>query len=248
METVLLACTFAAFVLSVTGAPTQELEEAQLRQYPEDYQYLRQARSQYAPQYITPCAAAAAAAAAAGSIHMPTYAAPYHLNMPSYAAPHYGHGGLHYRSVDEQMAEPEMLAFSDMDQFQHGQAMMMDHVPMSRASYGAPISSAGSGLALNGPALTSAGGPAYGIFPNANIGGCNVPLLFSCSPSISSGRMMDAQPQIPPTTPIASGNSYRLVEQQPHHYLHESSEELQEHHLEQHLEPVHQTSHAVQSH
>ncbi|XP_075992852.1 uncharacterized protein LOC142987800 [Anticarsia gemmatalis] len=238
METALLACVFAAFALTVTGAPTYPESEEQLdRQYSDNYQYLREARSQYAPQYVTPCAAAAAAAAAQ-SVHLPAFAAPYHLSAPGYNLPQYGYRIPHYRSVDEQLAEPEILAFSDMDQLQH--AFGPAHLPMAR--YGSPGASVSSGLALNGGALTVASGPAYGVFPNANVAGCNIPLLFSCSPSISSGHLVESSHG----AASAIANSYRHVEEQPHQDVaYESSEVTSSH---QHLEPAHETGHVRSLH
>ncbi|CAB3255358.1 unnamed protein product [Arctia plantaginis] len=243
MELIILACAFAAYPLVISGAPTYtESEEAQLaKQYSEDYQYLREPRSKIPLQYVTPCAAAAAAAAA---LHRPSYVSPYNYNMNRFQPSQYGYGVPHYRSVEEQMAEPEMLLFSDTDQIQHDQAMMMDHNPMAR--FGAalpPISPVSSGYALNGPALTSVSGPAYGIFPNANVGGCDVPLLFSCSPSISSGRIIESRGHISPVT----GNSYRLAEEQRH--LEQSIQEPLESQekMEKQTNPVHKTSHLQQT-
>lgn len=45
-----------------------------------------------------------------------------------------------------------------------------------------------SGYGASGLALASHG-PAVGVFPHANVGGCNVPILLSCSPSIVSGHL-----------------------------------------------------------
>ncbi|KAJ8725775.1 hypothetical protein PYW08_003958 [Mythimna loreyi] len=50
----------------------------------------------------------------------------------------------------------------------------------ARVAYGSGLSSsASSGLSTG----------AVGVFPNANIGGCGIPLLLSCSPSVVSGSL-----------------------------------------------------------
>ncbi|XP_022820070.1 uncharacterized protein LOC111352012 [Spodoptera litura] len=45
-----------------------------------------------------------------------------------------------------------------------------------------------------GPGLSSSISPsgAVGVFPNANVGGCGIPLLLSCSPSVVSGSLAKA--------------------------------------------------------
>lgn len=241
MELILLACVFVACSLVVSGAPTYtESDEAKLaKQYSEDYPYLREPRSKIPLQYVTPCAAAAGA-----GYHRPSYGSPYNYNI-NRIQPHYGYGIPHYRSVEEEMAEHEMLLFSDADQGQHEQAMMMEHNPMARYGAALPhIAPVSSGYALNGPALTSVSGPAYGVFPNANVGACDVPLLFSCSPSISSGRMVDSRSYNSP----AIGNSYRLAEEQRHleQSVHEPIESQEK--LEKQTTPVHKTAHLQQAH
>ncbi|NP_001296490.1 asparagine-rich protein precursor [Bombyx mori] len=46
-----------------------------------------------------------------------------------------------------------------------------------------------------GPAMSShTGSSAVGVFPNANIGSCGIPLLLSCSPSVTSGSLAKALP------------------------------------------------------
>ncbi|XP_041977847.1 uncharacterized protein LOC121732118 [Aricia agestis] len=72
--------------------------------------------------------------------------------------------------------EQETMSFSDADQ--------MESMPRS---YEAP-----SGLA-------------YGVFPNANTGGCGMPLLVSCSPNVVQGRLVKAEPHSY-STPV----NYRL--------------------------------------
>lgn len=52
----------------------------------------------------------------------------------------------------------------------------------ARSAYGAPV-----------PASSPTSG-AVGLFPNANIGGCGIPLLLSCNPSVVSGSLAKAHP------------------------------------------------------
>ncbi|XP_014370212.2 homeobox protein cut [Papilio machaon] len=40
----------------------------------------------------------------------------------------------------------------------------------------------------------SSGSGAVGLFPNANVGGCGIPLLLSCSPNVVSGTLAKGQP------------------------------------------------------
>lgn len=53
------------------------------------------------------------------------------------------------------------------------------------SGYGSGHSLGGAGLALSGANY----GPAVGLFPNANVGGCNIPLLLSCAPNVVAGHL-----------------------------------------------------------
>lgn len=234
MKSILFSGVFAFVALLVAGAPTYSEEEqpryVNSQQIQQIEEFLRQRRAPFGQQYLPPCAST-------GSV--PVFSAP---TYPGYAAVSpYGYVGPHYRSVDEQL-DSELLGFSDMDQAMQG------HLPMARVGgYGA------AGVAGVSPALSTAGGivnqattgTALGIFPNANVGGCSVPLLFRCSPNIVSGHMVESESQshgassYPAATAITSG-SYRLVNEPMQHEAHDKHEELLPH---EHL--THETSHTT---
>ncbi|XP_028170815.1 uncharacterized protein LOC114360330 [Ostrinia furnacalis] len=56
---------------------------------------------------------------------------------------------------------------------------------LSLGGYGAGAHGA---LALSGVAH----GPAVGVFPNANIGGCAIPILLSCAPNVVAGHLAES--------------------------------------------------------
>ncbi|XP_053625636.1 uncharacterized protein LOC128683747 [Plodia interpunctella] len=237
MKAVVSLCIFG--VALVAAAPTlkdgpvpQPREAAMYNTQP---QILREKRSQY-PQaggygsaYASPC----------GGIPLPLAPLPAPLPAPSpylqpthgyghgYAAPHpYGYGVPHYRSDDMADMGGEQEFFPDMDN------MMTEHIPMARyGGYGAaPVAHIGGGLAgLAQLAPAGAAGPAFGVFPNANVGGCNVPLLLSCSPSIVPGKLVKSG--YGGGYAIAPANAYRVVDE-PQAESHE--EQLHEEH-----EPAH---------
>lgn len=160
--------------------------------------YFRDKRSQYGTYYTSPCGGASSAP-------IPTYpSAGYHGQAPAQAGygTNYVYGGPHYRLADPAEFDPEMLGYSDMDQYmQHMQHM--HQMPMARhENYEAPI-------IHNSMSAPTAASPAtaFGVFPNVNVGGCSVPLLFSCTPSVVQGKILNAQPQHE-----NQGNSYRIVE------------------------------------
>ncbi|KAJ2952953.1 hypothetical protein O0L34_g7326 [Tuta absoluta] len=216
------------FVSTVVAAWSAALapgayENALWNQYQEYEQYLRDRRSSYPGAYYAPppCAAAAPLYHPA-----PLHIAPIH-HAPAYppAIPAYG-GYPQYRDTEE----GEMMGFSDMDQMQdmsqQFEQQQFSHMPMGRYAYGAPAplpvlpayggaaASAAAALAgINAAAAAAApAGPAIGVFPNANVGGCSVPLLLSCSPSIKSGHIVKQH------YGSYGGDSYRGVDD---HQLHE---------------------------
>lgn len=243
MKSVLFSGVFAIVALLVAGAPTYEGEQPRYVNKQQVEEFLRERRTPYGQQYVSPCAAAAA-----GAVHLPVSSSPVAaFAAPSYqgyaTVPQYGYAAPHYRSVDE-LPDSELLNFSDMDQFMQG------HVPMARlGGYGAAgIAGLSPGLSAGGGrVLTQAtSGTALGVFPNANVGGCSVPLLFSCSPSIVSGHMVEAQAHVAPaytaaaTAATAGADSYRLVDEPVQHEQHDQHEELLTHdHLSN--EPSHAT-------
>ncbi|KAL0894055.1 hypothetical protein ABMA27_014114 [Loxostege sticticalis] len=80
----------------------------------------------------------------------------------------------------------------------------------ARSNYGSPLGGLGYGAASSGPALSggygsaphsspaglalpaAAHGPAVGLFPNAHVGGCNIPLLLSCAPNVVTGHLAES--------------------------------------------------------
>ncbi|XP_034840139.1 uncharacterized protein [Maniola hyperantus] len=61
------------------------------------------------------------------------------------------------------------------------------HHAMARYGSGLPVTSGSTG--------------AVGLFPNANSGGCGIPLMLSCSPNVVSGTLAKAQPHPGTLTP-----------------------------------------------
>lgn len=234
MKAVFGVITFAAAAMVVGSAPT--LTEGQLPGMAVDQRqldYYRDTRSQY-PQYVSPCAAAAAAA------HIPaiTPAAAYHLNISPYhgypqVSQQYGYGLPHYRSMEMMEPEQDIMSYSDMDH------MMSERMPMARYGYNARVASHAAYAPIAASPATTA--PVFGVFPNANTGGCNVPLLFSCSPSVVPGHIVQSQPH---HNYAAAADSYRGVAVEPlaHHDSHENHEEPAAH---EPLLQAHEPSHAM---
>ncbi|VVC92654.1 unnamed protein product, partial [Leptidea sinapis] len=75
-------------------------------------------------------------------------------------------------------------------------ARAVDTVAASTNSLNLPTANvAGIGQLVTPNSAQSPG--VYGVFPNANPAGCNVPLLFSCAPTIIPGRFVKNSPQMP---------------------------------------------------
>ncbi|CAH0406389.1 unnamed protein product [Chilo suppressalis] len=212
MKVVIFACTLAAAAVIAAGAPaaTNGAEE-RVMFVPQPQQY-RSRRSHFAPSYGAPCAGPVLPAIAPA----PAYLAPIHGSIGygggGYGGGGHGYGGYgpHYRAED---GETEILNFSDMEQG------MSEHVPMARyGGYGAaPVIHGGAGIAGLGLGGAVATGPAYGVFPHANTGGCNVPLLLSCSPSIVPGRLVKSYGGYGAAVPavgVAATNAYRGADDQ----------------------------------
>ncbi|XP_021185027.3 uncharacterized protein LOC110372558 [Helicoverpa armigera] len=248
MKVILLSGVFAVVALTVSGAPTYS-EGNQPRYVQQMEEYPRDRRSHYAAQLVSPCAAANSIQVPVSSVPVAAFASP---SYQAYSVPQYGYAVPHYRSVDEQL-ESELLGFSDMDQGMQG------HMPAARlGGYGA-VSSGGvspglSAASLGGRILTQAtSGTALGVFPNANVGGCSVPLLFSCSPSIVSGHMAEshglasayggAVGAVGAAGAVGGASSYRLVDE-----AMQQAVDSHEHHDEdlltnEHISQNHETSH-----
>ncbi|KAF9421873.1 hypothetical protein HW555_002313 [Spodoptera exigua] len=217
MKAVLLSGVFAIVVLMVAGAPATteaELQQTMTEQQMEDF--LRERRTPYHGQVVSSCG------------HLPTTSyggESYNHGYLPHSVPHYGYPS-HYRTVED----PEMMQFSDMDHFMAGQ--MTGHVPMARlGGYGA-AASVSPIAGIGGRVLSQAGaGTALGLFPNANVGGCGVPLLFSCSPSIVSGQLVQSAAAQSHAAPAYSAptNSYRMVDEPVQHRTLEQHEDLLSH-------------------
>ncbi|XP_028170820.1 shematrin-like protein 2 [Ostrinia furnacalis] len=244
MKVVISVCTFAAAVLMAAGAPALPnvyLPEPSGILYPQ--QFLRDRRS-FGGGYAAPCGGGG-------------YLSPIHSGYGGYGGGHggyggghavysgassYGYGGPHYRA--DETGEGEVMNFSHMEQD------MTEHMPMARyGGYGGHAGLAGLG-GIGGqlaPAVLS--GPAVGVFPNANVGGCNVPLLLSCSPSISAGRIVKSGygGGYGGGAVVAAGaNAYRGVDDQTPQDVHEehAHEEMTAHDSVEHVsDSVHTEQH-----
>ncbi|CAG9783883.1 unnamed protein product [Diatraea saccharalis] len=254
MKVAIFVSTFSAAVLVVAGAPAINNGAEENIMFMPQPQY-RGRRSQYGPAYAAPCGGALPALVPAGGFA----AGPIHGGF-GYGGSGIGFGGghgypysPHYRTEDV-----ENMNLSDMEQG------TSEHVPMARyGGYGAaPVIHGGAGLGglsgLGGQLAAGVGvasGPAYGVFPNANIGGCNVPLLLSCSPSIVPGRLVKSYGGYGAAVPVGAalpvgagvsgasatviGNSYRGAEEPNLEH-----EEAVEEHTNEHLEPAEDNTHS----
>ncbi|XP_028170816.1 uncharacterized protein LOC114360331 [Ostrinia furnacalis] len=140
---------------------------------------------------------ASAHAHAVGHTHGP---GPHHVHKPaplelSFNKPliiggHKHHGGaLHNGKSAEEDSLMNPSIQTNIREFAEKSAMdnklfQWKHHDTAR-SYGAGLGY-GSGLSLS----AGGGGSAVGVFPNAKIGGCGIPLLLSCSPSVASGSLI----------------------------------------------------------
>lgn len=256
MQAVISACVLAVLFTVATAAPT--LIQGQLPQdspTPEHQQQLhREKRSSYPTTYYAPAPCASAGISAYAPLPAVAPSAAYQLNLgpalhhsAGIASNGFGYGIPQYRDADEQH---EMMQFSDMD-----------HVPMARYGYGAPVASpyavAPASIA-NGVALSGVGGqllapgaaaaPSIGVFPSGSTGGCSIPLLLSCSPSIVSGKIVKAHAQQPYGAGAALATSvhdgYRGVDE--HHELHEQQNALE--HPVAHEHQTHVAHEALNAH
>lgn len=94
---------------------------------------------------------------------------------------------MHQEHVEKQFSTQHTMSFDNRERPSHHRK---DHWRFShenaRAAYGPTM----------GPASTSTGSDtnAVGLFPNANVGACSIPLLLSCTPSVTSGSLAKALP------------------------------------------------------
>lgn len=142
---------------------------------------------------------APAAPAPCASASMPAQASP----VAFYLAPagHLPSPALHYRFGNEN--DGEVMEFEERDA-----SSALNHLDHSQArSYGAYGPGAGGLEVL--PVQAASAGPAIGLFPKANIGGCAIPLLLSCAPSVTSGKLLPQKTQQPTYAAAAPAYSYR---------------------------------------
>lgn len=247
MKVVILACVFVA-VADVSRSAAIPPSEHEVAPATSSQEHVREKRSSYGSQpYGSPAYGAQYAVSPCGA-SAPIALGPatgYHLNVApvhhqAYQQQNYGYIPQYRTDMAD---EQEMMSFSDMDPH------TSEHMPMARYGYGAQVAAphyggAGVGglvglgsLAGVGHLSTQAAGPAYGIFPGVSTGGCNVPLLLSCSPSISAGKIVKTHPQ-GYYAAAAAPNAYRGVDEQSH-VEHEHHEEA----THEQLPTAHEASH-----
>ncbi|CAG9783882.1 unnamed protein product [Diatraea saccharalis] len=121
------------------------------------------------------------------------------------------------------------------------------------SSYGVPALPAGgiaiSGGSAHGLAGIAAPGPAIGLFPNARVGGCNVPLLLSCAPNVVAGVLSEAHGY---SAPAYRNNEDELMrdagwaEHMPAKTHHKVSEDfLESHHGKGHIASIDKSEHVM---
>ncbi|XP_072944353.1 uncharacterized protein [Epargyreus clarus] len=187
----------------------------------------RAKRSSYGNMYMSPCAAAAASApipayapamssaalySSAGQTAGPYSYSQAYQTVPSHkvASSYYSYGRPSYRSEEDLENDQEIMDFSDMN---HAAAAHMPMARMNSYSYeAAPIAQVVATAGSQGQAT----GQMVGLFPNANVGGCSVPLLVSCSPSIAQGQIVKARPYYGSGS-SNQGSLYRVVDEHHHH-------------------------------
>ncbi|XP_045782687.1 uncharacterized protein LOC123879155 [Maniola jurtina] len=173
--------------------------------------YLRGKRLNNNVYTITPCAAAAAASMPVARSPEMEYANFVPPEARYYAPSAYdyansGYAGNMYRAEDPR----EMLRYSDTN--------FLEQMPTARftlrsaPSAYAPLNTPNIGLVNSqyNVHTGSSASAAYGVFPNANVGNCNVPLLFSCTPTVVTGQMVKPETQIygSPTTYSSSAGPH----------------------------------------
>lgn len=252
MQAVISACVFAVLTTVAVAAPA--LIQGQLPQdlpTPEQQQQLyRLQRSSYPTAFYATAPCASAGIPAYAPLPAVSPATAYQLNLAP-AIHHsagigshgFGYGIPQYRDTEERQ---EMMQFSDMDH------TASEHVPSARYGYGAPVAgpyAAASSSIASGAVLSGAGGqllapavaaaPSIGVFPSGSTGGCSIPLLLSCSPTIVSGKIVQAHGQQSYGAGAASAgalNSYRGVDE--HHELQNPVEHPHEHQPHSTHEPI----------
>ncbi|CAH2086263.1 unnamed protein product [Euphydryas editha] len=195
MKIIFLEAIFVIFVTAVFSAPVTEdgqKETRTLNAENSQVDHQRERRLDTSFYAVSPCAAASSS-----NIPVASYApdAIYQSNFgplqTRYFSSDYGHPDYTrswYRTEEPHQDNREMLRYSDTN--------FVDTTQMGNIFRSAPSSYGSMNLAggYNGQ-MANGYGTAYGIFPNANVGDCNVPLLFSCSPSIVTGQIVNPDSQ-----------------------------------------------------
>ncbi|KOB69351.1 Egg protein 80 [Operophtera brumata] len=126
-----------------------------------------------------------------GHHHTHQHASPHHLDASSHGHHrHPDHLMAHGKSADMDNAMQANYFMNMRDSNNQGQEghtfrWRPTHPHMhesARSAYGAPA-------AASAPASG-----AVGLFPNANVGGCGIPLLLSCNPTVVSGSLAKTHP------------------------------------------------------
>ncbi|XP_045491519.1 uncharacterized protein LOC123691262 [Colias croceus] len=174
------------FATSVAGAPTIITS---IPTYSDEVnrQILRDKRSKYGHGYYSYGAASSPIAAYT----------PYQIGMPvqSYLNPYtYGYQtltpscGRGYYRTEGYHNDQEIMSYSDKEhEHQPPSRNAMDPAETASINQITPLSP--SSMPSIGQLVNPTSGQAYGVFSNVQNVGCNVPLLFSCSPSIVPLRM-----------------------------------------------------------
>ncbi|XP_075969782.1 uncharacterized protein LOC142972488 [Anticarsia gemmatalis] len=119
---------------------------------------------------------------------------PHHIHTPE----RYHHNMMHHSNMHDMVrgAAPSSFHPSMRDAMEGlGSEHMFRWKPAhesARNAYGGGLSGSIGGSLGGSIGGSSSGGGAVGVFPSANTGGCGIPLLLSCSPSVVSGSLAKA--------------------------------------------------------
>ncbi|OWR49392.1 VMP30 protein [Danaus plexippus plexippus] len=214
--------------VTVHMCPTPVEDEKQTNYYPYDKEqidFMRNKKLNGNSHYKTPCQAAASASSSSGYLSSEPMYQNNFVPGPGRYSYSYGYAypefsGL-YRSDNPYDDDREIMSYSDgnfidsISSARFAKKLLPTVVsapviaPQAISSY-LPINTANL-AGLTGQIAQV--GPAYGVLPNSNVGGCNVPLFFSCTPSIVSGRISRAEPHLYPSNFIGAPSiDYRGVE------------------------------------
>ncbi|XP_046964579.1 uncharacterized protein LOC124533393 [Vanessa cardui] len=176
--------------------------------------YQRDKRLNNAFYAVSPCAAASASNTQLASfVPEVTYQSNIASTHPRYFTSDYGHPdypAYWYRAEDAYKDDREIMRYSDSE--------FMDQTQMSNMFRSAPSAY----MAMNHANIDGLNGQVMNpvrtaVFQNANVDGCNIPLLFSCSPSIVTGRIVNPETSFgydptpvtgKPTDPYGSAGHY----------------------------------------